>query len=190
MLKRIVQERVRRSKRAGKFSLEEEEDDGGGGGGLTHRVGIVMVYCILSLFMFSTLQCTNHTNHDSAQRLPQGKTIDESYTGKPQDEMDIILSDDDQDDLDKVDTMMHFGGGKFDKDNAIERGAYGGEGGQGGQDLGVAYRSRKEELEDRIRMKKFEKAERMKRKEDQGMLSSCCCWLLLLLLLYEFGWCR
>ncbi len=173
MLKRIVQERVRRSKRAGKFSLEEEDD--GGGGGLTHRVRIVMVYCILSLFMFSTLQCTNHTNHDSAQRLPQGKTIDESYTGKPQDEMDIILSDDDQDDLDKVDTMMHFGGGKFDKDNAIERGAYGGEGGQGGQDLGVAYRSRKEELEDRIRMKKFEKAERMKRKEDQGMLSSCCC---------------
>jgi len=40
MLKRIVAERVRRSKRAGKFSLEDEEDNDGGGFGLTHRVSV------------------------------------------------------------------------------------------------------------------------------------------------------
>lgn len=40
MLKRIVAERVRRSKRAGKFSLEDDNDDGGGGG-LTHRVSLL-----------------------------------------------------------------------------------------------------------------------------------------------------
>lgn len=39
MLKRIVAERVRRSKRAGKFSLEDDNDDGGGG--LTHRVSLL-----------------------------------------------------------------------------------------------------------------------------------------------------
>jgi nucleolar protein 14 len=37
MLKRIVAERVRRSKRAGKFSLEDDNDDGG----LTHRVSLL-----------------------------------------------------------------------------------------------------------------------------------------------------
>ena len=70
----------------------------------------------------------------------QGKAIDESYTGKPVDHRDIVLSDDDDDDLDKVDTMLHFGGGKFDKANAKERGAYGAgsdpeeEDGEGGED--------------------------------------------------------
>lgn len=39
MLKRIVQERLRRSKRVGKYSLEEgEDDDDVGFGGLTHKV--------------------------------------------------------------------------------------------------------------------------------------------------------
>ena len=68
--------------------------------------------------------------------------------------------------MDKVDTMLHFGGGKFDKDNLRERGAYGG----GGEDMGDVYRSRREELEEKILRKKMEKAERMKRKEDQGEL--------------------
>ena len=40
MLKRIVAERVRRSKRAGKFSLEDDNDDGGG---LTHRVSLCLL---------------------------------------------------------------------------------------------------------------------------------------------------
>jgi len=134
MLKRIVQERLRRSKRAGKFSLEEgEDDDDVGFGGLTHK----------------------------------GKVIDESYTGKPQDETDIHLSDDEDDDLDKVDTMLHFGGGQFDKANKKEMGAYGAYGGNDGNDIGEVYRTRREELEDRIRRKKMEKAEKMKRKEDQ-----------------------
>jgi hypothetical protein len=39
MLKRIVAERVRRSKRAGKFSLEDDND----GGGLTHRVSLCLL---------------------------------------------------------------------------------------------------------------------------------------------------
>ena len=43
MLKRIVAERVRRSKRAGKFSLEDDNDDGGVGG-LTHRVSFCLLY--------------------------------------------------------------------------------------------------------------------------------------------------
>ena len=103
--------------------------------------------------------------------ITQGKVIDDTYTGKPQDDTDIILSDDDEEDLDRVDTMLHFGGGKFDKANADERGAYGNSGG-GGDDMGDAYRSRREELEDRIKMKKMEKAERMKKKEDQGELST------------------
>ena len=101
----------------------------------------------------------------------QGKAIDKSYTGKPVDHRDIVLSDDDDDDLDKVDTMLHFGGGKFDKANAKERGAYG----AGGEDInmGEAYCSRKEELEDRIRRKKMEKVEKMKRKKDQGEFTCC-----------------
>jgi nucleolar protein 14 len=140
MLRRLVQERVRRSKKLTKYSLGDDDDDeGGGGGGLTHR----------------------------------GERIDENYTGAPIDHDDVLLSDDDDEDLDRVDTMLHFGGGKFDSDNTRERGAYGGGGGgmeDGGttDDMGRAYRSRREELEDRIRMKKMAKAEKMKRKEDQG----------------------
>lgn len=134
MLRRLVQERVRRSKKLTKYSLGDDGDDGDGG--LTHR----------------------------------GERIDENYTGAPVDHEDVLLSDDDEEDLDRVDTMLHFGGGKFDSDNTRERGAYGGGGGGGeeGDDMGRAYRSRKEELEDRIRMKKMAKAEKMKKKEDQG----------------------
>ena len=98
----------------------------------------------------------------------QGKAIDASYDGAAADHRDVHLSDSDvDDDLDRADTALHFGGGRFDRLNAAERGAYGG-GGAG--DMGDAYRSRKEELEDRIRMKKMQKAEKLKRKEDQGTL--------------------
>lgn len=93
----------------------------------------------------------------------QGKTIDESYKPNSTD----FLSDSDDEDLNKIDTQLHFGGGKFDSLNAKESGAYGPSSG-GGNDLGTAYRSRREELEDRIKRKKMEKAEKMKRKEDQG----------------------
>ena len=102
----------------------------------------------------------------------QGKAIDDTYTGQPQDETDIILSDDDDDNLDKVDTMLHFGGGKFDKSNPTTDGYYGASssgngGGTTSRDMGDAYRSRKQELEERILHKKLLKAEKMKRKEDQ-----------------------
>jgi len=134
MLKRIVAERVRRSKRVDKFRLEDDDgDDGDEGFGLTHR----------------------------------GKVIDETYTGQPQDETDIILSDDDDDNLDKVDTMLHFGGGKFDKSNPTTDGYYGASSSNGARDMGDAYRSRKQELEERILQKKLLKAEKLKRKEDQ-----------------------
>eukprot|EP00804_Cyclotella_cryptica_P013687 CCRYP_016131-RA/>CCRYP_016131-RA protein AED:0.07 eAED:0.07 QI:308/1/1/1/0.66/0.42/7/2083/1063 len=126
MLKRIVQERVRRSRKRSKFSLEDDDDMEEGG--LTHG----------------------------------GKTIDESY--KPSN-TDFLSDDDDDEDLDKVDTSLHFGGGKFDSQNAKESGAYGA---AGSADLGTAYRSRREELEERIQRKKMEKAEKMKRKEDQA----------------------
>ena len=97
----------------------------------------------------------------------QGKTIDESYKPSSTD----FLSDDEDDDLDKVDTSLHFGGGKFDTQNAKESGVYGA---AGSGDLGTAYRSRREELEERIQRKKMEKAEKMKRKEDQGECFCLC----------------
>ena len=94
--------------------------------------------------------------------------IDETYTGQPQDETDIILSDDDDDNLDKVDTMLHFGGGKFDKSNPTTDGYYGAStSSTSNRDMGDAYRSRKQELEERILQKKLAKAEKLKRKEDQ-----------------------
>ncbi len=145
MLKRIVQERVRRSKKRDKFHLTDDDNDdtdyNGNGSLLTHR----------------------------------GQTIDEHYTGAPVDHHDVLLSDEDEEDLDKVDTMLHFGGGKFDSENRLERGAYNygssssaGMGEGAGGELGRVYRSRREELEDRIQMKKMLKAEKLKRKEDQA----------------------
>jgi hypothetical protein len=70
--------------------------------------------------------------------------------------------------------MLHFGGGKFDKTNQATDGYYGSSSPSGGggigagtRDIGEAYRSRKQELEERIRHKKLMKAEKLKRKEDQ-----------------------
>jgi len=65
--------------------------------------------------------------------------------------------------------MLHFGGGKFDKSNQTTDGYYGASstGGDGTRDMGDAYRSRKQELEERILHKKLLKAEKLKRKEDQ-----------------------
>ena len=115
-------------------------------------------------FCFLTQSIHCHNSHDA-----QGKVIDDTYTGQPQDETDIILSDDDDDDLDKVDTMLHFGGGKFDKSNPTTDGYYGASTSSTAlrDAMGDAYRSRKQELEERIMHKKLLKAEKMKRKEDQ-----------------------
>lgn len=130
MLRRVVAERVRRSKRSMRFDLNDVGGDGDGDGTLTHR----------------------------------GRAIDESYDGAPVDHRDVMLSDDDDDDdLDGVDTMMHFGGGKFDIQNARERGAYG----STETSMGDAYRSRKEEMDERLRARKMRKAEKLKRREDQ-----------------------
>ncbi len=64
--------------------------------------------------------------------------------------------------------MLHFGGGKFDKSNPSTDGYYGSSSGaNGSRDMGDAYRSRKQELEERILQKKLLKAEKLKRKEDQ-----------------------
>ena len=165
MMRRIVKERVRRSKKRGLFSLEEE-------GELTHGVsvslgnvnitlcgGTLVIFNILHLFLlcFFIVDCFIKSNTNKTQ----GKTIDESYKPSSTD----FLSDSDDEDLDKIDTQLHFGGGKFDSRDGGE-GAYGPSSSTG--DLGTAYRTRREELEDRIKMKKMEKAERMKRREDQG----------------------
>ena len=70
--------------------------------------------------------------------------------------------------------MLHFGGGKFDKDNRAERSPYGPSSSGGdddnnsrNNDMGEVYRTRKQELEERIAHKKLLKAERLKLKEDQ-----------------------
>ena len=110
-----------------------------------------------------------HTKQTNKQKQ-QGKAIDESYTGATLSHHDILLSDSDDDDLDKVDTMLHFGGGKFDKDNRAERSPYGPDNDTNNtrnNDMGEVYRTRKQELEERIAHKKLLKAERLKQKEDQ-----------------------
>ena len=153
MLKRIVQERVRRSKKRDKFHLTDGDDD-------------------------DDNDDANYNNDNGLLLTHRGQTIDEHYTGAPMDHHDVLLSDDDMEDLDKVDTMLHFGGGKFDSENRLERGAYNNNYGNGGSstglgdgaggELGRVYRSRREELEDRIQMKKMLKAEKLKRKENQA----------------------
>ena len=141
ILARIVRERSRRSKKMDKFTLDDNEDAGGNDNGLslTHR----------------------------------GKVIDENYTGKI-DASDIILSDDDDEryggQLEKADTELHFGGGAFDRARRREARAnpYGpSSGGQVDESIGDRYRSRKEELDDLIMRKKFEKAQKAMHKEEQ-----------------------
>jgi nucleolar protein 14 len=144
MLKRIVQERIRRSKKRDKFHLTDDDDDD------------------------DDNNYSSSSGNGGGLLTHRGQIIDEHYTGAPIDHRDVVLSDDDDgEDLDKVDTMLHFGGGKFDSMNRKERSAYGSSSGGGGE-LGQVYRSRREELEDRIQMKKMLKAEKLKRKEDQA----------------------
>ena len=141
MLARMVRERVSRSKRHGKFALDDDYDDGIDQSGitLTHR----------------------------------GKVIDETYNGKRDDD-DVYLSDDDRygGNLEGIDTELHFGGGAFDKSRqkAASNNPYGPSGGTSGakESLGDRYRTRKEELDDLIMRKKFEKVEKAKRKEEQA----------------------
>ena len=139
MLARVVRERSRRSKKLDKFSLDNDDDDDGGdeGFGLTHG----------------------------------GRAIDESYTGKVE-AGDVILSDDEDKyggQLERADTEMHFGGGAFDKEKVKQASSnpYGPAGGAQSESLGDRYRSRREELQDLIMRKKYEKAEKAKNKEDQ-----------------------
>lgn len=146
MLARLVRERTRRSKGQDKFALEGGNDVGDGAlsSTLTHK----------------------------------GTVIDESYSNRDD---YVILSDDDNahgeygGQLERADVEMHFGGGAFDKGRkrAADRNPYGpgaGDGGEGGKEsLGDRYRSRKEELDEMIMRKKWQKAEKAKDKETQGM---------------------
>ncbi len=146
ILARIVRERSRRSKKLDKYTLDDNDDSGdrgsdGGGLSLTHR----------------------------------GKVIDETYTGKI-DASDIILSDDEDEryggQLEKADTELHFGGGVFDRARRREATSnpYGPSGGEMNESMGDRYRSRKEELDDLIMRKKFEKAQKAMHKEEQRKL--------------------
>lgn len=101
----------------------------------------------------------------------RGNVIDESYASKFEADA-IILSDDDGDEnyggqLERADTEMHFGGGSFDRKRAVMKNPYGPAGGIEGETLGDRYRSRKEELDEMIMRKKWQKAEKAKEKEDQ-----------------------
>jgi hypothetical protein len=94
---------------------------------------------------------------------------------------DVILSDNDDDNkynntgqLERADTELHFGGGSFDRDRKrlAANNPYGPAAGTGakgdGETLGDRYRSRKEELDELVMRKKFEKAEKARHKENQG----------------------
>ena len=74
----------------------------------------------------------------------------------------VILSDDEEEgNLDAVDTELHFGGGSFGRENS----AYGP--GTDSTDMTQVYSQRKTELDDLIARRKVMKAERMKSKEEQ-----------------------
>ena len=63
-----------------------------------------------------------------------------------------------------ADTALHFSRGRFHKIIVAERGVYRGDRGDD-----ITTRAAAElELEERIRRKKLQKAEKMQRKEDQG----------------------
>ena len=105
----------------------------------------------------------------------KGKVIDENYDSKHDSYDDVILSDDEDDryggQLDKMDTEMHFGGAAFDRERARDTNPYGPSDGTGAQSMSIgdAYRSRKNDLDEMIRRRKIEKAEKAKTKEEQGM---------------------
>ena len=81
----------------------------------------------------------------------------------------VMLSDDEDDldrQLDAVDTLQHFGGGKFGNKNNNADNPYGPAGAATGN-LSAVYSSRKMELDDLIHRRKVMKAERMQSKEAQ-----------------------
>lgn len=85
------------------------------------------------------------------------------------DEDHVMLSDDEEDDgnLDALDTEMHFGGGS--STGRGEYAAYGPTAGSTGGDMDMSqlYSQKKTELDDLIARRKLMKAERMKRNEQQ-----------------------
>jgi nucleolar protein 14 len=144
ILARIVRERSRRSKKLEKYSLENDDHHGNVSG----------------------------ARDDALQLTHRGKLIDEHYDGKLE-PGDFLLSDDDEDryggQLEKADTELHFGGGAFDRDRARQAlsNPYGPAGQEVNESLSDRYRSRRQELEDLIMRKKYEKAEKAKSKEEQ-----------------------
>ena len=112
-------------------------------------------------------------DNEGMELTHRGKVIDETYTGKIE-VGDVILSDDDEEryggQLERADTELHFGGGAFDRERVKQAASnpYGPSGGAQGESLGDRYRSRREELEDLIMRKKYEKAEKAKHKEEQA----------------------
>ena len=109
---------------------------------------------------------------------------------------DVLLSSDDELDfhgqLDKVDTDMHFGGGAFDSKRRAQMNPYGPSNGMD-TNLGELYRSRKQDLDDLIAMKKREKLLKMQRKEQQGETPDCrrvfytsVCFLVSIRLTFSF----
>lgn len=141
MLARVVRERVRRTKKSSKFTLDDNDNDNDHHPMKSNPSGITLTH--------------------------KGKVIGEDYDAKQDSYDDVILSDDEDDryggQLDKMDTEMHFGGGAFD---AVSVNNPYGSGAQN-MSMGDAYRSRKTDLDEMIKRRKMEKAEKAKRKEEQ-----------------------
>ena len=93
------------------------------------------------------------------QLTHRGKAIDDETAANA-----ILMSDDEDDEgqLDAMDTALHFGGGSLSKSAA---GPYG-PSGEGGS-MAANYSQRKTELDDLILRRKMLKAEKMKAKEQQ-----------------------
>jgi nucleolar protein 14 len=105
----------------------------------------------------------------------KGKTLMDSRNGQLSNMASdhVLLSSDDElgydGQLDKVDTEMHFGGGTFDSKRRAQMNPYGPSDGAD-RNLGEVYRSRKQDLDDLIAMRKREKLLKSQRKEQQGKI--------------------
>jgi nucleolar protein 14 len=146
MLKRLVKERVMRSKRQSKFDLADGDNNGGEGQlQMTHGG--------------QAIDPNTYTGDRDAYLMDSDN--DEAHKDKyyNADGYDATLS--------RADTELHFGGGKTTL-RGKNSNPYGPQGGSKDQvSLGDAYRTRKEELDEMIARRKDKKAIHHQHKEDQ-----------------------
>ena len=144
MMQRFVKERTRGvSAQKGRFNLAEDDDEGGENSTSKKRKRVA-----------GKGDNDNNMGGLKLKLTHKGSNItDEVIKNDPFNHGDD--SDDDKDPykaLDKADTSLHFGGGKLSKANVNPYGPYGAQG--EAPNLGDMYRSRKNELDDVIKMSK------------------------------------